>query len=84
MTKSNKEIPTEMTGRTYLILQDGDPDPAAIHTGRRADPELSKGEEPDLLWGSQVMGCVLWMLPFQRAKTSQQPGQGPPSHSSDI
>lgn len=33
-----------MTGRTCLILQDGDPGPAAIHTGRRADPELSKAK----------------------------------------
>lgn len=36
-----------MTGRTCLMLQDGVPDPAAAHTGRRA--ELSEGKGPDLL-----------------------------------
>lgn len=47
LSKSNKEILTEKTGKTCLVLQDGVPDPAAVHTGRRADPKLSEGKEPD-------------------------------------
>lgn len=48
LSESTKEIPTEATGRTCLILQDVLSGSAAIHTGRKADSELSEGKEPDL------------------------------------